>query len=30
MTWFRVWVEVDLVFVPGASKIDLFLKWGSK
>ena len=31
ITWFRVWIEMNLVFVSGGHcKIDLFLEWGSK
>ena len=30
MAWFRVWVEIKLVFVSGACKIDLLLEWGSQ
>ena len=27
ITWFRVWIETNLVFVSGACKIDLLKSW---
>ena len=28
MTWLKVWIEINLVFVSGGIEIDLFSEWG--